>query len=158
MRAKKLQFYDLLQTLAFKHCDGVMDIQVAPASDNTDAVSSVPTLLSLFLFSLQFVSIHKIASPHCNRFPSFPQKGIGRYTFLRSSVCSSLFLSDCLLDLSFVRSSSQSFVVSFIHVVCLFACFIVCPFVCLSVPAYNHLLCCLLICLFVFLTNKGVSF
>ena len=39
MKAKKLGFYDLLQTLAFKHCDGVVDIQVAPTTDSTDAVS-----------------------------------------------------------------------------------------------------------------------
>ena len=39
LKAKKLGFYDLLQTLAFKHCDGVVDIQVAPTTDSTDAVS-----------------------------------------------------------------------------------------------------------------------
>lgn len=34
-------FYDLLHTLAFKHCDGVVDIQMAPAAlDSTDAVSN----------------------------------------------------------------------------------------------------------------------
>ncbi|KAJ7369450.1 Von Willebrand factor A [Desmophyllum pertusum] len=36
---QKLVFYDLLQTLAFKHCDGVVDIQMAPAaSDSSDAI------------------------------------------------------------------------------------------------------------------------
>ena len=39
VRCKKLGFYDLLQTLAFKHCDGVVDIQTAPATNgSTDAV------------------------------------------------------------------------------------------------------------------------
>ena len=41
LKAKKLVFYDLLQTLTFKHCDGVVDIQMAPgALDSTDAVSN----------------------------------------------------------------------------------------------------------------------
>ncbi|KAJ7325717.1 Von Willebrand factor A [Desmophyllum pertusum] len=39
LKGKKLVFYDLLQTLAFKHCDGVVDIQMAPAaSDSSDAI------------------------------------------------------------------------------------------------------------------------
>eukprot|EP00795_Rhopilema_esculentum_P000270 gene270-9918_t len=33
LKAKKLGFYDFLQTLAFKHCDGVVDIQHAPKGD-----------------------------------------------------------------------------------------------------------------------------
>lgn len=39
LKSKKLLFYDLLQSLAFKHCDGVVDIQTAPVSlDSTDAI------------------------------------------------------------------------------------------------------------------------
>lgn len=42
LKSKKLLFYDLLQSLAFKHCDGVVDIQTAPVSlDSTDAVSKM---------------------------------------------------------------------------------------------------------------------
>ena len=33
LKAKKMGFYDFLQTLAFKHCDGVVDIQHAPKGD-----------------------------------------------------------------------------------------------------------------------------
>ena len=40
LKGKKLGFYDLLGTLAFKHCDGVVDIQRPPDGlDGTDAVS-----------------------------------------------------------------------------------------------------------------------
>ena len=39
LKAKRLSFYDFLQTLAFKHCDGVVDIKHAPKGDIGDAVS-----------------------------------------------------------------------------------------------------------------------
>lgn len=39
LKSRKLGFYDLLQTLAFKHCDGVVDIQRPPDVNGTDAVS-----------------------------------------------------------------------------------------------------------------------
>ena len=51
LKSKKLLFYDLLQTLAFKHCDGVVDIQVAPSSDSTDAVRTI------FGYQFQFVRV-----------------------------------------------------------------------------------------------------
>ncbi|KAK3738170.1 hypothetical protein QZH41_019678, partial [Actinostola sp. cb2023] len=38
LKNRKLGFYDLLQTLAFKHCDGVVDIQRPPVEHTSDAI------------------------------------------------------------------------------------------------------------------------
>lgn len=41
LKTKKLTFYDLLGKVAFRHCDGVVNLKKAPAPDvpKTDAVS-----------------------------------------------------------------------------------------------------------------------
>ena len=59
LKSKKLAFYDLLQTLAFKHCDGVVDIQMAPASDSTDAVSRTGSTLNE---SFQWKAVQKTSA------------------------------------------------------------------------------------------------
>ena len=47
LKAKKLGFYDILASVAFKHRDGVVDLKRAPCEEiQTDAVS---------LFSLLFI-------------------------------------------------------------------------------------------------------
>ena len=47
LRAKKIDFFDFLQTLAFKHCDGVVDIQHAPKGNVGHAVSFLIILCNL---------------------------------------------------------------------------------------------------------------
>lgn len=41
LKVKKLSFFDLLGKVAFRHCDGVVNVKRAPAPDDpkTDAVS-----------------------------------------------------------------------------------------------------------------------
>ena len=48
LRARKLLFYDILATVAFKHQDGVVDLQFPPGNEifQTDAVSSFSTHLA----------------------------------------------------------------------------------------------------------------
>ena len=51
LKGKKLGLYDFLQTLAFKHCDGVVDLKHAPTSKgSTDAVSRICDIPSLSCF------------------------------------------------------------------------------------------------------------
>ena len=46
LKARKLGLYDFLQTLAFKHCDGVVDIQHAPKDELGNAVRLQASLSS----------------------------------------------------------------------------------------------------------------
>lgn len=43
LKVKKLGFYDLLGKVAFRHCDGVVNVKraPAPADPKTDAVSEI---------------------------------------------------------------------------------------------------------------------
>ncbi len=58
LRPKKLGFYDIMASVAFKHQDGVVDVKHAPHQEiQTDAVSDgffFVYLLFLFLFILTF--------------------------------------------------------------------------------------------------------
>jgi hypothetical protein len=52
LSARKLGFYDVLSSVAFRHEDGVIDLKVAPPCDDdhiVDAVSSQIYLFSLYL-------------------------------------------------------------------------------------------------------------
>ena len=53
LKAKKLGFYNLLGTLAFKHCDGVVDIQRPPdGMDGSNAVNIKMLLMLILIFTL----------------------------------------------------------------------------------------------------------
>lgn len=63
LKSRKLGFYDLLQTLAFKHCDGVVDIQRPPDVNGTDAVSITYYSIHLFPLNVWNVASYLITGP-----------------------------------------------------------------------------------------------
>ena len=50
LKAKRLGFYDILAGVAFKHCDGVLDLNEKPHEEDqqTDAVSDILSLAHLY--------------------------------------------------------------------------------------------------------------
>ena len=78
LKAKKIGFYDFLQTLAFKHCDGVVDIQHPPKGDVGNAVRVVlkycacSTEIFFFYRYLELAHIvHSFIIYHCIFFSIF---------------------------------------------------------------------------------------
>ena len=64
LKAKKIGFYDFLQTLAFKHCDGVVDIQHPPTGETGNAVRKFLKALYTMCRNMLFFCRFKVWAEH----------------------------------------------------------------------------------------------